>query len=73
MTNNPQVIYYNAELEGKNRADEFLINICTQLINQYSLNYTFLPDNATYGVHTSREIPPDTWFRPLAIEIVRSL
>ncbi|MEH2062345.1 MAG: hypothetical protein V7K50_08700 [Nostoc sp.] len=20
-----------------------------------------------YGVHTSREIPPDTWFRPLAI------
>ncbi|WP_143874232.1 hypothetical protein [Nostoc sp. 'Peltigera malacea cyanobiont' DB3992] len=21
----------------------------------------------TYGVHTSREIPPDTWFRPLAI------
>ncbi|BBD66896.1 hypothetical protein NIES4072_58270 [Nostoc commune NIES-4072] len=49
MTNNPQVIYYNAELEGKNRADEFLINICTQLINQYSLNYTSLPDNATEG------------------------
>ncbi|MEH1817190.1 MAG: hypothetical protein V7K26_14070 [Nostoc sp.] len=21
----------------------------------------------SYGVHTSREIPPDTWFRPLAI------
>ncbi|WP_414561813.1 hypothetical protein [Anabaena sp. CCY 9613] len=20
-----------------------------------------------YGVHTSREIPPDTWFRPLAL------
>ncbi|MDZ8088946.1 MAG: ATP-binding protein [Nostoc sp. DedQUE12b] len=49
VTNNPQVIYYNAELEGKNRADEFLINICTQLINQYSLNYTSLPDNATEG------------------------
>ncbi|MEH1865902.1 MAG: ATP-binding protein [Nostoc sp.] len=49
VTNNPQVIYYNAELEGKNRADEFLINICTQLINQYSLNYTSLPNNATEG------------------------
>ncbi|MBG1268756.1 ATP-binding protein [Nostoc sp. WHI] len=49
VTNNPQVIYYNAELEGKNHADEFLINICTQLINQYSLNYTSLPDNATEG------------------------
>ncbi|WP_414512437.1 hypothetical protein [Nostoc sp. PCC 9305] len=21
----------------------------------------------SYGVHTSREIPPETWFRPLAI------
>ncbi|MEH2359218.1 ATP-binding protein [Nostoc sp.] len=49
VTNNPQVIYYNAELEGKNRADEFLINICTQLINQYSLHYTSLPDNVTEG------------------------
>ncbi|MEH1904392.1 MAG: ATP-binding protein [Nostoc sp.] len=49
VTNNPQVIYYNAELEGKNRADEFLRNICTQLINQYSLNYTSFPDNATQG------------------------
>ncbi|WP_414568283.1 ATP-binding protein [Nostoc sp. CCY 9925] len=49
VTNNPQVIYYNAEFEGKNRADEFLINICTQLINQYSLNYTSLPNNATEG------------------------
>ncbi|MEH2365462.1 ATP-binding protein [Nostoc sp.] len=49
VTNNPQVIYYNAELEGKNRADEFLINICTQLVNQYSLNYTSLPDNVTEG------------------------
>ncbi|MEH1805501.1 MAG: ATP-binding protein [Nostoc sp.] len=49
VTNNPQLIYYNAELEGKNRADEFLINICTQLINQYSLNYTSLPDNVTEG------------------------
>ncbi|MEH2459655.1 AAA family ATPase [Nostoc sp.] len=49
VADNPQVIYYNAELEGKNRANEFLVNICTQLINQYSLNYASLPDNATEG------------------------
>ncbi|MDZ8262512.1 hypothetical protein [Nostoc sp. ChiQUE01b] len=33
VTNNPQVIYYNAELEGKNRADEFLKVVYTQLID----------------------------------------
>ncbi|MEH2177801.1 ATP-binding protein [Nostoc sp.] len=33
VTNNPQVIYYNAELEGQNRADEFLKVVCTQLID----------------------------------------
>ncbi|MHC5594921.1 MAG: ATP-binding protein [Nostoc sp.] len=33
VINNPQVIYYNAELEGKNRADEFLKVVCTQLID----------------------------------------
>ncbi|RCJ38769.1 hypothetical protein A6770_12760 [Nostoc minutum NIES-26] len=48
-TDNVDVVYYNAELHGKNRANEFLRNICTQLIHQYSLNYTFLPDNATEG------------------------
>ncbi|MDZ7950919.1 hypothetical protein [Nostoc sp. DedQUE09] len=25
------------------------------------------PRKRGYGVHTSREIPPDTWFRPLAV------
>ena len=28
---NPQTVYYSAEVEGKNRADEFLITLCTQL------------------------------------------
>ncbi|MBH8560998.1 ATP-binding protein [Nostoc sp. CENA67] len=49
VTENPHVVYYNTEFEGKNLADEFLRNICTQLINQYSLNYNSLPDNATEG------------------------
>src|SRR5919202_7016104 len=35
VTENPHVIYYNAQVEGKNRADEFLSDICNQLINQY--------------------------------------
>lgn len=48
-TDNLDIVYYNVELEGKNRANEFLRNICTQLINQYLLNHTPLPDNATNG------------------------
>ncbi|MBW4666959.1 MAG: ATP-binding protein [Cyanomargarita calcarea GSE-NOS-MK-12-04C] len=29
---NPQVVYYNAQLEGKNRVEEFLKCVCTQLV-----------------------------------------
>jgi hypothetical protein len=35
VTANPHVIYYSAQVEGKNRADQFLLDICTQLINYY--------------------------------------
>jgi hypothetical protein len=35
VTENPHVIYYNAQVEDKHRADQFLTDICTQLINQY--------------------------------------
>src|SRR5919199_6984240 len=54
VTSNPHVIYYSAQIEGKNRADEFLITICNQLIDYLrattrdSLD-TSLPDNATEG------------------------
>lgn len=49
VTDNTQVFYYNAQVEDKNQADQFLTTICTQLINDYSLGYTSLPDNATEG------------------------
>jgi hypothetical protein len=53
VTSNPDVIYYNAQVEGKNRAEQFLTDICTQLINQYphvGTEYVMsLPNNATQG------------------------
>jgi AAA ATPase domain len=65
ITENPDVIYYNTQLEGKNRVEEFLYIICTQLIEKFcnfsntEQDYNFLslasektntiPDNATEG------------------------
>ncbi|MEW6498128.1 MAG: ATP-binding protein [Cyanobacteriota bacterium] len=62
VTSNPHVIYYNAQVEGKNRADQFLTDICTQLLNQYphvGTQYVVsLPDNATEG----------SWFLSLLLQ-----
>ncbi|HIK08276.1 MAG TPA: ATP-binding protein [Trichormus sp. M33_DOE_039] len=55
----PDVVYYNVEVALKNRADEFLSNICTQLLEKFhqtSLNN--LPDNATEG----------SWFLSLLLQ-----
>jgi hypothetical protein len=56
VTCNPQVIYYNAQVEGKNRADQFLVTLCTQLIKGVGLEEwqegseeAVLPDKATSG------------------------
>jgi hypothetical protein len=53
VTSNSHVIYYSGQVEGKNRADQFLTDICTQLINYYpdvGAEYIVpLPDNATEG------------------------
>ncbi|MEH2035562.1 AAA family ATPase [Nostoc sp.] len=39
VTENPQVLYYNAQLPGKNRAEEFITTISTQIETQ---NFTSL-------------------------------
>jgi hypothetical protein len=56
VTSNPQVIYYNAQVEGKNRADQFLVTLCTQLMKGVGLEEwqegseeAVLPDKATSG------------------------
>jgi len=56
VTCNPQVIYYNAQVEGKNRADQFLATLCTQLIKGVGLEEwqegseeAVLPDKVTSG------------------------
>lgn len=48
VTENPNVVYYNAQIKGKHLAEEFLTTIYTQLINQYSL-HTSLSNNAIEG------------------------
>jgi hypothetical protein len=62
ITSNPHVIYYSAQIEGKNRADQFLLDICVQLINSYpdvGAEYSvLLPDNATEG----------SWFLSLLLQ-----
>jgi hypothetical protein len=62
VTENPHVIYYSAQVEGKNRADQFLLNICTQLINycpDVGAEYIVpLPNNATEG----------SWFLSLLLQ-----
>ncbi|QDL07825.1 ATP-binding protein [Brasilonema octagenarum UFV-E1] len=68
VTENYHVIYYNAQIVGKSRAEEFLRNICTQLIHHYpdvgaqysssSTDVDVLPDNATQG----------SWFLSLLLQ-----
>lgn len=65
---NPHVIYYSAELTGKNQAPEFLLTLCTQLLrenlstngitNQAGETITNLPDNVTEG----------SWFLSLLLQ-----
>ncbi|MFN6481216.1 ATP-binding protein [Nostoc sp. DedQUE07] len=54
VSQNPGVVYYNVEITGKNRVEEFLTTICTQLIEiaqhqgSQNLNANF-PDSTTEG------------------------
>ena len=64
VTENPHVIYYSAQVEDKNRADKFLLDICTQLIEMGSGEWGMgnrdlvLPDNVTEG----------SWFLSLLLQ-----
>jgi len=41
------VAHFNVRSQGINRADQFLENVCTQLITRYNLPYAELPGEAT--------------------------
>lgn len=60
---NPNVIYYNCQLPDKNNAPQFLLNICTQLIENYPTTYPTLPDNAA----------EDGWLFGLLIQQISNL
>ncbi|MBD1902693.1 ATP-binding protein [Trichocoleus sp. DQ-A3] len=57
VTENPHVAYYNAQIPGKNRADQFLATICHQLMAM-SGEDAAMPDNATEG----------SWFLSLLLQ-----
>ncbi len=40
------IAHFNVQLQGPNRADQFLQSICTQLIDRYQLPYDPVPSNA---------------------------
>ncbi|MEC4812543.1 MAG: ATP-binding protein [Scytonema sp. PMC 1069.18] len=54
---NSHILYYNAQVQSKHLAEEFLVTICSQLINQYPLHIS-LPDKATEG----------SWFLSLLLQ-----
>jgi hypothetical protein len=62
VTENPHVIYYNAQVEGKNRAEQFLTDICTQLINQYPHL------GATHTSPLQPNITEGSWFLSLLLQ-----
>jgi len=41
------IAHFNVQLQGPNRADQFLESVCNQLIARYQMPYDFLPSNAT--------------------------
>jgi archaellum biogenesis ATPase FlaH len=62
VTENPHVIYYSAQFEGKNQADEFLTSICNQLINQYP------HVGATHASPQQTNINEGRWFLSLLLQ-----
>jgi hypothetical protein len=46
VQNTGYIAHFNQSLQGLNRADQFLENICHQLIERYQLTYDSLPSNA---------------------------
>jgi AAA ATPase domain len=68
VAENPDIVYYNAQITGKNQVDEFLTTLCNQLIDRYHPltpnpsptrgEGSILPDNVTDG----------SWFLSLLLQ-----
>ncbi|GAX39501.1 hypothetical protein NIES4075_04570 [Tolypothrix sp. NIES-4075] len=59
VTENSNVVYYNAQVEGKNRAEEFLKDVCQQIVETFhETSLHPIPDNATEG----------SWFLSLLLQ-----
>ncbi|QLE41542.1 ATP-binding protein [Nostoc sp. C052] len=55
VSQNPGIVYYNVEITGKNRADEFLTMICTQLIEiaQHQGSKNLTPNSLDFTTENS--------------------
>jgi hypothetical protein len=58
VTENSNVVYYNAQVEGKNRAEEFLKDVCTQLIEW--LHSASTPPQPSPQARREEDFPPFT-------------
>jgi hypothetical protein len=56
---NYHVIYYNAQILGKNRAEEFLRDVCTQLI-EWLHNFPSTPPQPSPQARREEDFPPFT-------------
>ncbi|MCW5315663.1 AAA family ATPase [Nostoc sp. KVJ3] len=55
VSQNPGIVYCNVEITGKNRAEEFLTTICTQLIEiaQHQCSKNFTPNSLEFTTENS--------------------
>jgi len=59
VTENSDVVYYNAQVEGKNCVEEFLRDVCQEIIETRPITSLHpIPDNATEG----------SWFLSLLLQ-----
>ncbi len=67
------IAHFNIELQGPNRADQFLESVCNQLVARYQLPYDPLPSNATrdgeFLGHLLDEVAPKRNGQPVVIAV----
>jgi serine/threonine-protein kinase len=67
------IAHFNIELQGPNRADQFLESVCHQLVARYQLPYDPLPSNATldgeFLGHLLDEVAPKRNGQPVVIAV----
>ena len=73
VQDNGCIAHFNVQLQGPNRADQFLESVCKQLVARYQLPYDPLPSNAMqdgeFLGHLLDEIAPGRNGQPVVIAV----